>query len=439
MNAPGGWCATTPAGLTLPVTGGIGPARRTVTDMTSIRNDPATRTVPADQEERERWSRRSVLRAAGLGAATVVVAGTGALSYRVFDTAALDPGSGRAYDPWRQWRDAPGPLGAVAAAVLAASPHNTQPWAFGAGTDAVDVYVDGARSTGAVDPYLREQYAGLGCALENLVLACRARGLRPDVTLLPDGPGAPRVAHVALSGAAPEPGPLYDAIGRRHTNRGPYQPQPVPADTLAALVDPAGLPGLAVQWITDSAARASLGRLLVAAAAALIADEQQSQDGFTWFRNSNDDIQRHRDGLVLDGQGLSPLVLGIAKLLPASSRTAGDRFWLDQTRAVHTATAAAYGVITTASADDRRTQLNAGRLLQRIHLTATSRGVALQHLNQITERIDREASTGAAPTFAPRFAALLPPGAQPLLTFRVGYPVRAGRPTPRRAAAEVTR
>jgi hypothetical protein len=94
-------------------------------------------------------------------------------------------------------------------------------------------------------------------------------------------------------------------------------------------------------------------------------------------------------------------------------------------------------VITTTAPDDRRVQLDAGRLLQRIHLAATSRGVALQHMNQITERIDREASTGAAPTFAPRFAVIA--GGHPLLTFRVGYPVRAARPTPRRSAAEVTR
>ena len=65
-------------------------------------------------------------------------------------------------------------------------------------------------------------------------------------------------------------------------------------------------------------------------------------------------------------------------------------------------------MITATSPDDRRTQLDAGRLLQRIHLSATSRGIALQHMNQITERIDREATTGATPTFAPRYAELLP-------------------------------
>ncbi len=132
-------------------------------------------------------------------------------------------------------------------------------------------------------------------------------------------------------------------------------------------------------------------------------------------------------------------MLGLAKLLPASSRTDGDAFWVKQTRTVHTATAAAYGVITATWPDDRRTQLDAGRLLQRVHLAATSRGIALQHMNQVTERIDREATTPAEPTFAPRFAELLPDGEHPLLTFRVGYPVRDARPTPRRSARSVTR
>jgi len=63
----------------------------------------------------------------------------------------------------------------------------------------------------------------------------------------------------------------------------------------------------------------------------------------------------------------------------------------------------------------------------------------LHHMNQITERIDWERSTGAALTFGPRFARLLPRAEQPLLTFRVGYPTRAAAPSPRRAAAQVVR
>lgn len=178
-----------------------------------------TQLTPDPPEERPRWSRRDVLGAIGIGGATVAVAGAGVLSYRVYDTAVLNSGGGPAYVPWQAWRETPGPLGAVASAVLAASPHNTQPWAFGVGADAIDVFLDDTRGTGAVDPLGREQYIGLGCALENLVLGSRARGLRPAVTLLPDGTGGGRVAQVALAADTPQPSPLYDAIGRRHAGR----------------------------------------------------------------------------------------------------------------------------------------------------------------------------------------------------------------------------
>ena len=83
--------------------------------------------APAEQPPPVRVSRRRVLRIVGLGAATLAVAGTGVASYRVFDTAALDPGGGHAYDPWRQWQDAPGLLGAVGAAVLAANRTTRSP------------------------------------------------------------------------------------------------------------------------------------------------------------------------------------------------------------------------------------------------------------------------------------------------------------------------
>ncbi len=381
-------------------------------------------------------SRRSLLRGVGLAGATVIVAGTGALSYRVYDQAILDPDGGAAFDPWRTWRDDPGPLGAVAAAILAANPHNSQPWTFGVSAAAIEVFADSSRGTGTIDPFRREQHVGLGCAIENLVLAAAVRGLGPRVTLLPAGPGGP-VARVALAPSAARPSALHDVIADRHTHRGSFSATPIDAAAIGRLAPDE--PGIAVAWLTSADQRAAMGALMVDAAVAITADDEQSRDAFAWFRSTDDAIQRHRDGLTLDGQDLRPLVRTLAKLSPATSRTTGDEFWVRQTREVHTATAAAYGVLLVADAASRPAQLAGGRALQRIHLAATRDGIALHHMNQITERVDRERQLGHASTFAERLRPLLPAGAEPLAAFRIGIADHPARRTPRRPVSAVVR
>jgi len=71
----------------------------------------------------------------------------------------------------------------VRAAILAASPHNTQPWLFRI-TDAVlELYADSRRNLGMFDPYLREMYVGLGCAVENMMLTAAAQGYKVELNL----------------------------------------------------------------------------------------------------------------------------------------------------------------------------------------------------------------------------------------------------------------
>lgn len=404
----------------------------------ALPDDPA---VPPPADGVEPITRRTMLHHIGVGAATVVVAGVGAGSYRVFDNGVLDAGHGTAYDPWMNWRDDSTSLGTVAAAILAANPHNTQPWMFHVTADSVELFTDPARRTGALDALDREHHIGLGCALENLVLAAAARGLQPTVTLLPDAPDPTHVATVLFSAAPTEASDLHDAIDRRHSNRGPYTDEAVTADILAAFDSlTVGLDGVAIRWFTTPADRTALGAMIIDATRAIIDDEEQSTESFAWFRNNRDDIDTHMDGLTLDAQGLKPLVLAVAKILPATSRSAGDSFWLDQTRTIHTPTAAAYGIVTVADPDDRAAQLNGGRLLQRVHLSATVTGLGLQYMNQITERIDRDVQLGTTPVLAAGMDALLDqPGRHALSTFRLGHPVRAGRLSPRRPVSEVTR
>src|ERR1700720_4800428 len=127
--------------------------------------------------------RRSFLKVVGV--VTVVVVGGGV--WRAYDQGVFSSGEGPAYEPWKDWRNnsTDGALALVRAAILAASPHNTQPWLFKVTNSSIELYIDTQRNVGALDPYLREEHIGMGCALENLMLAAPADGYAGTPTLQP--------------------------------------------------------------------------------------------------------------------------------------------------------------------------------------------------------------------------------------------------------------
>ena len=75
---------------------------------------------------------------------------------------------------------------------------------------------------------------------------------------------------------------------------------------------------------------------------------------------------------------------------------------------------------------------------QRMHLWATSNGLAMQPMNQMTERADREVSLGIKQTFGNALMELIAnPNWQALMTFRIGYPTMEASSSPRRSIQEV--
>lgn len=375
-------------------------------------------------------------RTALLGGTALVIADT-ALAYRAFDQGVMAEGDGSAFDAWSTWLGGTGTNALVRAAVLAANGHNTQPWHFDVVADRIDLVADLSRSTGANDAADRELYVSLGCALENMMLAAPANGLEAELRTVPDTVDGV-VASIRLRPAPRALSDLYAAIGDRHSNRSEYRSDPIaPAtlDRLSELVDGSVSPARLV-WLREPDARARFGDLIIDATVAHVADEEQSKASFRWWRSDWSEIQRHKDGLNIDGVGLSPFVRTLGKILPAPSRASADRTFLERTR-IQARSAAAFGVVMVDDPRSRRQQLAGGRLLQRLHLAATSNHVGFQHMNQVTERIDRDRQLGRGSPFSAPLEQLVGPGA--LAAFRIGVPTVRSRRSPRRPATAVTR
>ena len=72
-------------------------------------------------------NRRIFLKTSGV----ILVAVAGGGVYRAVDQGVFVSGQGIAYEPWKNWRDGTtSPERIVRAGILAANPHNSQPWHF---------------------------------------------------------------------------------------------------------------------------------------------------------------------------------------------------------------------------------------------------------------------------------------------------------------------
>ena len=382
-------------------------------------------------------------------ASTVVVAAAAAGAWRAHRQGVFQVGEGPAYAPWKDWRTGAreSPLTLVRAALLASNPHNTQPWLFKLGPTKVELYADTARNLGSFDPYLRELHIGLGCALENMMLAAAANGYRAQATLasgslaaLPGTGDAAPVARIDLAPGRAETNPLYEAIALRHTDRAPYRSdRPLAHEALVSLARMAeGDDEMKLFLYSSPDDKAKVGAAIVQATQAIIGDAAMVQDSERWFRHRWDDVQRLRDGITLDAAGLPAAMAGLAKMLPRASGQANHGYWLDATRDVHVPTAQLFGLIAVRDRYDRAQALRAGRLWQRIHLWATTEGIAMQPLNQPIEMADRERQLGT-PADTDRVLMRITGDAawQPTFAFRAGYGTRPARASPRRAAQHV--
>jgi len=376
------------------------------------------------------------------GAGALLLAGLG---WRAWDRGVFAAGDGAAFDPWNEWRGhaGEGPRQTLRTAILAANPHDTQPWLFQPAGESITVLADRSRNLGSFDPFRREMHLGVGCAIENLMRAAAVYGYTLNVIvnggrLTPSPGNAPvKAAHLWLDAGVASRDALFEAIPNRHTNRGPYSERAVNLKDLYSLADLVSDNEVRVAIITDAHARGDLAAAIVEATERIIADPEMSADSARWFRTGRREVDAHRDGIGVDTAGLSPFMAAAAKLMPDQDAATADRYWRDMTRDVQTK-APVLGILLVRDRLDMGSAIAAGRSWQRLHLAATTMGLAAQPLNQPVECADRSAELGRKDEFGPMLARLAhAPDWQATFVFRLGYAERPALPSPRRPLNDV--
>lgn len=388
-------------------------------------------------------NRRKFLKATGI--VSVIIAGGGV--YRAADNGVFSSGQGPAYEPWKNWRDDKigGPLSLIRAGILAANPHNTQPWLFKVSRDQIQIFADTSRNLGTMDVYLREMHIGLGCAIENMLIAASAKGFKTKLNLLPldlttiKSFSKPILcAKIDLEPASPSGSDLYEAIPMRHTDRAIYdKTRKVDAKDLEKIISFSNSDSkVKVIFFTEEKALELFTKGSVQSTKDIINDKTMARDSAKWFRHSWDEVQKYKDGPYIDTAGVSPMMRVLVKIMPPVTEETENKYWLDATINTLTSTPV-MGLIAVRELYDRPQSMRAGQIWQRMHLWATTQGLSMQPVNQMLEVIDREKQLNKEQKTSVFLTKLTGDVTwKPTFAFRLGYSAMTALPSPRRPAEE---
>ena len=398
-------------------------------------------------------SRRDFLRtAARFGTGTLVLVSGGTV-WRALDQDVFSPFDGPAFEPWESWKNQTlgGALALLPSAILASSPHNTQPWLFKVNEDQIQIFADLERNLGSFDPYLREMYIGLGCAIENILIAAPGFGYSAEVeyqsaelTSASSKAGIVAAATITLKKQSLDESPLFSEIPNRHTYRGEYfRERTIDDNLLDRFKEEARLEQVELVLFSTNEKRQLFDEVMMNATQRIVADNQMVQDSEAWFRFKAEDIQNYRDGVTIDSVGLPGPINIAAKILPPMSPEQGHEIWLNTTRDTHLASAPLTAMLLVADRYTADDNLRAGRAWQRLHLIASKAGLSMHPMNQPVEWADRirvldQLSSKAGAEYMEKLTTLTAGHeGQATFSFRMGWAKNEGVLSPRRGVEEV--
>jgi nitroreductase len=304
---------------------------------------------------------------------------------------------------------------AATAAIRAPSLHNSQPWRFRLRAGAIEVLADPDRQLTVADSGGWAVRIACGAATLNARLALAVRGTPAEVAIRPERSDPLLVARLTR---APDRPPtyveedLFAAIPRRHSNRQPFWPDPVPAEIRTRLVDAARAESAWLDLLVGMTALAGFAEIATSADRVLRRDPDYQSEMVGWVHAdaAPDGVPVSAGAPLAEPQDLLP-----QRPFGDRSRAPGRDFEPEPLVA-----------ILGSAGDTAADQIGAGQALQRVLLTATDAGLACSMISQPIE-------VAAA---RDQLRRSLRRSGVPQMAVRIGYG-QPSRPTPRRELADV--
>ncbi|TSC56777.1 MAG: hypothetical protein G01um101418_178 [Parcubacteria group bacterium Gr01-1014_18] len=307
-------------------------------------------------------------------------------------------------------------------AVLAPSSHNSQPWVFKIRENELFINFEASRDLPGSDPGGRQAWTSIGCAMENLCISSSFYGLSYKIEYFFVGTEEPFVKvifELAKNNAVRPSRTLMQAMLNRRTNRGAYG-RKIPLDFIS---DAAGFnsPACRIDFVSDPAGIEKIGEIVISSTIDAFRNPLFGQE-LSGYVKSN---------WTRAGAGIPGFALGIPAPISLLASFMVRRFNMGelgakQDRQLYREGTPVWGMVS-CSGDHRKDWVCAGMLYEKLALLATKKGLA--------------SAMQAAPVQVGEYWKSLQEvfrtSFRPLALFRLGYPSREARPTPRFSADQV--
>lgn len=267
----------------------------------------------------------------------------------------------------------------------APSGENCQPWHFVVRGDAVEVRLLPERDQSAYSWGQRASYLANGAVIENIAVVASAEGYRAEVRYFPDASDAWHTATITLvKDASVVPDPLAAFVATRVSNRKAYKEDALTSDERAALEESARDSGAAFALVEAREAIKRLGRAGSTNEEVMLANRSLHQFFFSHVSWTKEEDDEKKVGFYIKTLELPPPAEAMFKVfrhwpvMRVLSAIGFNRVVAAQNAATNAAAAAVGAVMTDGT--EPLDFVRAGRAVERLWLTATSRGLSFQPL-----------------------------------------------------------